>query len=185
MQSKRFHLNIRTTMLLAIGILAAASLVAAACSSGDDATPLPGTPASAASAGSGATVLVRKDSKFGQVLTTPDGLPLYTFNGDTPGKSNCTGDCLEEWPAFTTDASTVPPVAGVPGAFSVVTRDDGKMQVAYNGLPLYTFKDDNRGGAPTGDGEDGFKVAAAAGATPTAGATSSSDAGAAGGGYNY
>jgi predicted lipoprotein with Yx(FWY)xxD motif len=177
---------LRAPVLVVVAVLSAAVLLGAACSSGDDATPVPTSAATSPGAGAAATdaiVTLHMDSKFGQILATHAGLPLYTFNGDTPGKSNCTGGCLDEWPPLTTTASTVPPVAGAPGKFSLVKRSDGSMQVAYNGLPLYTFTDDKKGGDATGDGQDNFKVATAA---PTASATTTTTSSSSGGGgYNY
>ena len=33
----------------------------------------------------------------GDVLTTPDGMTLYTFDKDKKGVSNCKGDCAKLW----------------------------------------------------------------------------------------
>jgi predicted lipoprotein with Yx(FWY)xxD motif len=34
----------------------------------------------------------------GEVLTTPEGMTLYTFDKDKKGVSNCKGDCAKMWP---------------------------------------------------------------------------------------
>ncbi len=65
------------------------------------------------------------------------GMTLYTHRNDPPGKSACTDACAKSWlPAVApTDAQTG-------GAWSVVTRADGKRQWAYKDKPLYTYVKD-------------------------------------------
>ena len=82
------------------------------------------------------------------------GLTLYIFTKDTKdsGKSVCTGGCLETWPALTVDAGETPTGGdGVTGTLGTITReDDGTLQVTYNGLPLYFFKNDQAPGDANG-----------------------------------
>ena len=62
--------------------------------------------------------------------------------------------------------------AGVDGTLlSTLTRDDGSMQVTYNGWPLYTFSGDIAPGDATGQGMDGvwFLVTPAGEAVPARG----------------
>src|SRR5579862_2325188 len=47
---------------------------------------------------SNSVFLVKSSSSLGQYLTDPNGKPLYTYNADTSGVSNCTGSCLTSWP---------------------------------------------------------------------------------------
>jgi predicted lipoprotein with Yx(FWY)xxD motif len=113
---------------------------------------------------------------LGTYLIDANGKPLYTFNGDTTGVSNVTGQLAVVWPpARATAPLTLP--AGVGGALSMITRSDGTQQLAYNNRPLYTFANDptpGAGGAPTVTGQGGasgrFFVAVArlTGATATA-----------------
>lgn len=93
----------------------------------------------------------------GNVLADAAGLSLYTFDNDTTaGKSSCTGNCPNTWPPLTTTATAVPPVPGAAGQFSIITRDDGGKQVAYNGKPLYRFGADRAAGDTGGDGIGGL-----------------------------
>jgi predicted lipoprotein with Yx(FWY)xxD motif len=81
------------------------------------------------------------------VLVSESGMTLYTFDKDMAGsgKSNCNGPCLALWPA-------VPAPATMPaGKYSVVTRDDGSKQLAYDGKPLYFYAADKHAGERTGD----------------------------------
>ena len=116
------------------------------------------------------TVGVATSPTYGLYLTTPSGLPLYTYSGDSPGTSNVTGSLLAAWPAFTASGSLTLPT-DVGGTLSQITRPDGSQQVAYNGLPLYTFVQDSPGNV-TGQGVAGFKLATvsvyAATSTPAA-----------------
>jgi predicted lipoprotein with Yx(FWY)xxD motif len=109
-----------------------------------------GSPTAAAAA-SGAAVKVG-DSTKGKVLTDSAGKTLYTFKNDTtPGKSACNGGCASTWPALTATAAPSG-VSGAPGAFALITRDDGSQQVTYKGAPLYRYSGDAAAGDTKGDG---------------------------------
>lgn len=128
-----------------------------------------------------AAIKVAEVGAFGAVLTNADGRTLYIFTNDTAGKSACNGSCATAWPPV--EASAVPQVAGATGEFTLITRDDGKKQVAFNGKPLYTYSGDQKAGDATGEGVGGvWFVAKASGTTsqapasPTTGtSTSTSD----------
>jgi predicted lipoprotein with Yx(FWY)xxD motif len=81
----------------------------------------------------------------GEVLAGPNGMTLYTFANDKePGKSACTGQCVQNWPPAKPEASAPEPKAPL----SLITRDDGSKQYAYKGKPLYYYaKDEKRGDA--------------------------------------
>ena len=103
-----------------------------------------------------ATVNVADVGTYGSALVTGDGMPLYAFSLDTGGTSACTDDCAAEWVPL---ASQGTPAAGEgvdATLLGTITRDDGTMQVTYNGHPLYTFVDDTASGDATGQGMDDF-----------------------------
>ena len=81
-------------------------------------------------------------------LVAPSGMTLYTFDKDVAnsGKSTCNGPCAALWPPMMATAADKPA-----GAYSVVTRDDGSMQWAYKGKPVYMYKADQKTGDRTGD----------------------------------
>jgi predicted lipoprotein with Yx(FWY)xxD motif len=83
------------------------------------------------------------------VLIGPTGMTLYTFARDVPGsgKSACNGPCATLWPALPVASGAVP-MAG----YTIITRDDGKTQWAFNGWPLYYYSKDTKPGDKTGDG---------------------------------
>jgi predicted lipoprotein with Yx(FWY)xxD motif len=84
------------------------------------------------------------------ILTTSDGRTLYTYAKDTSGKSACTGRCADVWPPY-----LVTNEGNAGGYFSVVTRDDGRRQWAFDGKPLYLNATDSRPGDRKGGGVDG------------------------------
>ncbi len=83
----------------------------------------------------------------GTVLTTPEGMTLYTFDKDTKGQSNCYDQCAAKWPPF-----MAPQDATASGDYSIVVRKDGSRQWAYQGAPLYTWFKDSKPGDATGNG---------------------------------
>ena len=86
------------------------------------------------------------------VLVGPNGMSLYTFIKDASGsgKSVCNAACATNWPPL-----MAPEAAAPRGAYTVVTRDDGKKQWAYKGSPLYYWVKDTKAGDKTGDGVGG------------------------------
>ena len=81
------------------------------------------------------------------VLVDTKGMTLYTFDKDSGGKSVCNGQCLVNWPALMATAADKPE-----GDYTIITRDDGSKQWAYQGKPLYTWLKDTKPGDRTGDG---------------------------------
>jgi predicted lipoprotein with Yx(FWY)xxD motif len=99
------------------------------------------------------TVAVGSSDELGDFLVAANGLTLYMFTNDTEGVSNCSGECLENWPAFTVSADDrLVAGAGITGELATLTRDDGSLQVTYNGMPLYYWTDDAAPGMTAGQG---------------------------------
>jgi predicted lipoprotein with Yx(FWY)xxD motif len=82
------------------------------------------------------------------VLVGAGDMTLYTFDRDTAGsgKSACYGPCATNWPPL------LAAPAQASGDYTVITRDDGKTQLAYKGKPLYYWAKDAKPGDKTGDG---------------------------------
>jgi len=83
------------------------------------------------------------------VLTDAKGMTLYTFDKDTggSGRSVCNGRCAVAWPPLKAAADAKPG-----GGYTIISRDDGAMQWAYDGKPLYLWAKDKKPGDRTGDG---------------------------------
>jgi predicted lipoprotein with Yx(FWY)xxD motif len=97
------------------------------------------------------TTMLQYKEGIGNYLIGPKGMTLYYFTKDMPGKSNCTGDCLEAWPIFYAEEIVVP--SGLMAEdFGTITREDGQMQTTYKGWPLYYFFQDEASGDTNGDG---------------------------------
>lgn len=85
-------------------------------------------------------------TSMGKVLTDAKGMTLYTYDKDTAGMSNCTGECAEYWPPAKAEAGAKPV-----GDLTLIKRADGTMQWADGGKPLYTFAKDKAPGDVMGD----------------------------------
>jgi len=97
------------------------------------------------------TVNISSSDTMGNFLVGPNGMTLYTFDRDTLNTSNCTGGCLENWPALTVEsADAITADESLVGAWGTFTRDDGSLQVTYNGWPLYYWAHDAAAGDMTG-----------------------------------
>ena len=91
---------------------------------------------------------------IGKYLTDGEGMTLYSFTKDAPGKSACAGDCLKKWPAL--NAGKLKLDKGLKRAdFRTLKRDDGTAQVTFKGYPLYYFFKDKAAGDIHGNGVAG------------------------------
>jgi predicted lipoprotein with Yx(FWY)xxD motif len=93
---------------------------------------------------------VTADSAGGPILTTPEGMTLYTFDKDSAGVSACEGECVANWPILAAADGDV-----AEGDWAIIDRADGAKQWTYKGAPLYTFVTDVAAGDITGDGKGG------------------------------
>ncbi|HEX3433680.1 MAG TPA: hypothetical protein VHT25_06415 [Solirubrobacteraceae bacterium] len=182
----------RRIALLSFPALTAA-LTLAACGgssySAGSSTPTTATGTTAASS-SAAPVKPAANSTLGAtVLTNATGMTLYRLSGERAGHFICTAGCLQIWHPLT--ASTGATGAGGVPSLGVVKRPEGSSQLAYKGMPLYTFAQDTRPGDAKGQGLkdvgtwNAVTVGSASSATPATSTTSESSAPASSGGYHY
>ena len=110
------------------------------------------TPAASESAQPAATPGVVTTQPFpgGVVHADITNRTLYTSDRDKAGKSACDAACAQTW----TPLQAAWMAKGT-GDWSVLTRDDGTKQWAYQGKPLYTFTGDHKLGDINGDGVEG------------------------------
>ena len=170
--------------------LAVLALVASACTSGaspsEAASPTeaaspsaaaseaasPSESASESAAPSGEAVEIEaNDTAAGEALVGPEGMTLYIFLNDEQGgdTSACSGECLANWPALIVEeGQEATGGEGVDGTFATITRDDGALQVTYEGWPLYYFAGDEAPGDSNGqDVGDVWYIATPSGEAPT------------------
>ena len=109
-------------------VLTAAALIAPATASAD---PVPVV----------RPVSTFNDAAFGRVLVTRSGQALYWWNRERGGVVRCTGACARAWPPLIVPRrSRVPAtIAGVKGRFGTVIRPDGRRQVTFQGMPIYSY----------------------------------------------
>jgi predicted lipoprotein with Yx(FWY)xxD motif len=145
------------TRTLAITTTLAAAAVLAACGGGGQPScaanaattttavaSAPPRPTATATAARGSLVKVAH-TEFGRILVDRRGQALYLFTKDRRGPSRCYGDCATAWPPLYTKGS---PVAGkdvAAGKLGTVRRRGGRLQVTYDGKPLYYFASDSPG----------------------------------------
>jgi predicted lipoprotein with Yx(FWY)xxD motif len=174
-----------------VALLAACGSSASPSSSAPPATGGSSSPATSQQGGTTAstvTITTHSTGK-GTVLATASGKTIYWFAIDTPTTSNCNGVCISYWPPVLGNAVAASGTT-LPHGFGTITRSDGKVQVTYNGHPLYTYVSDTAPGQISGNGlnisgglwyamtPSGAKLGAAA--APSSGSSSSG-----GGGYGY
>jgi predicted lipoprotein with Yx(FWY)xxD motif len=96
-------------------------------------------------------VQIKEKEGIGKFLTDSEGKTLYWFKKDSPGKSACSGPCVERWPIFFSEKISVS--SGLKKEdFSTITREDGKKQTTFRGYPLYYWFNDKQAGDTSGHG---------------------------------
>lgn len=105
----------------------------------------------ASAASTGTQVKVSK-TKLGQILVNAQGRTLYMFAADKHGKSTCYGQCATFWPPLLTSSAHVTGTGVTASLLSTTKRTDGKLQITYNGHPLYRFLKDAKSGQTNGQG---------------------------------
>jgi predicted lipoprotein with Yx(FWY)xxD motif len=161
--------------MVALAIVATA-LVVAGCGGDDD--------ESGAAAGAATGVVSVENVDGTDVLADSGGRTLYTAEVEKDGKILCVDDCTSFWqPVLASAGEAEAAAAELDAELGVVKRPEGDQQLTFDGLPLYTFTEEDAGQLE-GDGfVDDFKgtrfewAAATTGAAPSDGPSN--------GGYGY
>jgi predicted lipoprotein with Yx(FWY)xxD motif len=167
-------------MAVAVGVLA----FVLTQSSSAQATNQPASSPSPQTATANDLVTTATRGSFGNILVSGSGATLYRYDADKPNMPTCTGGCAMAWPPLLLPAGTtsVKAGAGVTGVGSV-SLSDGRRQVTYNQMPLYTFASDS-GSSVNGQGVGGFSVVHPTNTTTTT-PTTTTPTTSSGGGYGY
>jgi predicted lipoprotein with Yx(FWY)xxD motif len=91
------------------------------------------------------TEILAADSQYGSILFNADDQAIYLFDKESSSASECYGACAAAWPPVLTEGE---PQAGSgvdSKLLGTTQRDDGTMQVTYDGHPLYYYVDDPPG----------------------------------------
>ena len=92
-----------------------------------------------------------KKAKVGSVIVDGHGRTLYRFTAEAQGVPVCTGACVSTWPP-----AVVAAAAGLPQHVATVKRpDDGRLQLTYDGHPLYRYAGDRSTADANGEGVGG------------------------------
>lgn len=120
--------NIRNNLLKITGVLALMTVALSLAQEGD------------------VSLNLSESAEHGQYLADGDGMALYLFVPDAQVASTCYDDCATNWPPVTVaSADAVPTLGEGLDAMLVgtIVRDDGTVQLTYNGWPLYRFAGDS------------------------------------------
>jgi predicted lipoprotein with Yx(FWY)xxD motif len=93
---------------------------------------------------------------LGKVLAASTGRTLYLYTPDSKNHSVCYGSCAQLWPPLLTTAK---PIAGLGVRrllLGTTRRNNGKLQVTYNGHPLYRYVGDSAAGQANGENYGGI-----------------------------
>ena len=104
------------------------------------------------------TVKATISDNYGPILVDGEGVALYLYTGDTQNgdSSACTDEeCTSEWTPLTTQGAPVAGAGAIQNLLGSITREDGTMQVTYNGWPLYYSTADKGAGSTNGQGMEG------------------------------
>jgi predicted lipoprotein with Yx(FWY)xxD motif len=140
---------------LAAGLTALILLFAACGDDDDDASDTTAQPTETTAAPAEDAAVAVASTDLGDVLVDAEGFTLYVFDNDEPNTSNCTGDCLDNWPRATADSGFA--VDGALDQSMFATIDvDGATQLTVNERPLYRFAADANPGDVNGQGVGGI-----------------------------
>jgi predicted lipoprotein with Yx(FWY)xxD motif len=96
--------------------------------------------AGASGAGDAQLTLKLRNTRYGPILFDGRDRVLYGFTRDKRGgKSTCYGACAAAWPVYFSTGK-VRALRGVKQSLiGTVRRRNGRLQVTYNGWPLYFY----------------------------------------------
>lgn len=83
------------------------------------------------------------DTQFGEILQDKEGRTLYLFTKEKGSKSECYDDCAVAWPPLITKSDPKAGSGAKSDLLGTTKRSDGKLQVTYNGHPLYYYVDED------------------------------------------
>jgi predicted lipoprotein with Yx(FWY)xxD motif len=122
--------------------------------------------------GQGVTLRGAQDAKLGPILVDGAGMTLYLYTKDSPNTTVCYDGCATAWPPLLVGAGVTPALDGIGGNLGTVLRNDGNLQVTYNGIPLYYWFRDKKPGDTLGQGVNNvwYVIPPTAAAAPAANA---------------
>ena len=91
--------------------------------------------------------------QLGEIIVDSDGYVVYMFDSDEQwaDESACYDNCVDEWPPLLLDEEPIGDQS-VAAEMTLFERENGSMQVAVNGWPIYYFSGDEDTGQANGQG---------------------------------
>src|SRR3954447_22736949 len=149
------HFNPKT-MIAGAAVVPLAAFVIAGCGGGSSDHKGASSPASSPPAGNAGTTVTTASTGVGKILVDSQGQSLYLFKKDAGGKSACNGACAASWPPLLVHGKPTAGGGAQGSRVGTVKRDNGALQVTYNGHPLYRFQGDHQPGQVNGQGSTAF-----------------------------
>ena len=121
----------------------------------DDTAGMPPAGTDMPPAGGEGVLTVASVDEGGRYIADSAGNAVYMLEADGDGVDACVGDCLETWPpVLVTDVQPSVDLGMDLDAdlLGTVERDDGTMQLTYNGRPLYRYAADTGANRTAGHG---------------------------------
>jgi len=84
-------------------------------------------------------------SDYGQVVADGKGEAFYVFGKENSAKSKCYGACATAWPPVLTNGKPRAGEGVTASLLGTTKRANGKLQVTYDGQPLYYYVGDTPG----------------------------------------
>jgi predicted lipoprotein with Yx(FWY)xxD motif len=81
-------------------------------------------------------------SEYGRVVADARGEAFYVFGKESSARSECYGACARAWPPVLTNGKPRAGKGAKASLLGTTRRTDGKLQVTYDGQPLYYYVDD-------------------------------------------
>ena len=140
-QAMSFSITHGAKVALAVG---AAALGLAACGGDDEGGD--SANASAADTGGRSSVVSIESVDGTDVLADPQGRSLYFAEAEKGGRILCVDACASFWdPTGASAMEAESASADLNLKLGVVKRPDGESQLTFNGLPLYSFAEEDAG----------------------------------------
>ena len=101
-------------------------------------------------AAAAAMVMAAKNASHVHLLADREGRTLNLFNKDSKNTTTCYDQCAQNWPPLLTSGAAKAGDGADSAMLGTTARNDGTLQITYNGWPLYYYAKDQKAGDTTG-----------------------------------
>jgi len=99
---------------------------------------------------------VSEVENLGSIVIDRGNHVVYVFDKDKGSTSSCYDACAVKWPPLLTESNPIVRDGIDPERVGTTERKDGKLQVTFDGMPLYGFLDDENPYEANGNGVKAF-----------------------------